>query len=542
MGRRFAAAMAALFATVLLFGVVSASPHRLEELRIGFPHSTVALMSEPQVLNVPSAEAFECSSLDGPSCPVPPRPEAHLEEEEEDDDDDALPAEVRALKRKVKDLMREVHEKREDDGDFKWRTVAKHVRSNKEGFASGGHKKAVAVERERLRRERHREATHASDAAHAHALDDDDDDDDLEDFTEAIARPHAAMMRAASDARCDVCRALARDAFAHVQSNDGPLSEAVALARARRQCGGELPPILVRHAIVPTPRESDAGRSERSSDERAGAGGRAGAYPARQSQPAYALAEREGKSAMTNFEAGAMRRACETVLREAEEDIAEAASAAARRGSVDADASTSAQKSIVEVQRNACELNADVCPGRSSERRPRADDGYRDGDGVEKHPPSAEELLRRAGADGGGCAYSVKGWWTYEVCFGKGVRQYHVSQPGIGDSLSLGTFEAMSRGEGELVASRPGESVGERLRFVEERHVGGDLCEGVSDDRRPGRPVGPGKARRSTTRWACAMNGEERVAVSEERPCEYVVTVFTPTLCRLPQFRGVDAG
>ena len=127
--------------------------------------------------------------------------------------------------------------------------------------------------------------------------------------------------------------------------------------------------------------------------------------------------------------------------------------------------------------------------------------------GDENHPPSAEELLKHSGAAGGGCAYSVKGWWTYEVCFGKGVRQYHVSQPGIGDSLSLGTFEAMSRGEENCAASRPGESVGERLRFVEERHVGGDLCEGVSDDSRPGRPVEEGKARRSTTRWACAMDG-----------------------------------
>ena len=391
MGRRFAATMAALLATLLLFGVVRASPHILEELRVGFPHSTVALMSEPQVLNFPSAEAFECSSLDGPSCPVPPRPKVHAGEEGEEDNGDKLPAEVRALKRKVKDLMSEVREMREDDGDSKWRTVAKHVRSLKEGFASGGDKNAVTVEHERLRHEHHRETTRAFDAAHA--LDDNHDDVDLEDFTEAIARPHTAMMHAASDSRCEVCRELARDALAHVKSSGGPLSETIALARVRRQCGGELPPILVRHAIVPTPLESDAGRSKRSSDERAGAGGRAGAHPARKSDPAYALAERDGKSAMTNFEAGAMRHACETVLREAEDDIAEAAIATARRVSVNTDASESVQKSIAEVQRNACELNADVCPAWSSERRPGADDRNRDVAGDENHPPSAEELL-----------------------------------------------------------------------------------------------------------------------------------------------------
>ena len=74
--------MAALLATLLLFGVVRASPHILEELRVGFPHSTVALMSEPQVLNFPSAEAFECSSLDGPSCPVPRAPRSTQEKKE----------------------------------------------------------------------------------------------------------------------------------------------------------------------------------------------------------------------------------------------------------------------------------------------------------------------------------------------------------------------------------------------------------------------------------------------------------------------------
>ena len=36
-----------------------------------------------------------------------------------------------------------------------------------------------------------------------------------------------------------------------------------------------------------------------------------------------------------------------------------------------------------------------------------------------------------------------------------------------------------------------------------------------------------------------AMDGGA-VAVSEERPCEYVVTVFTPTLCRLLHFRGAN--
>ena len=65
--------MAALLATLLLFGVVRASPHILEELRVGFPHSTVALMSEPQVLNFPSAEAFEVLQ---PGRPLVSRPTA----------------------------------------------------------------------------------------------------------------------------------------------------------------------------------------------------------------------------------------------------------------------------------------------------------------------------------------------------------------------------------------------------------------------------------------------------------------------------------
>ena len=155
---------------------------------------------------------------------------------------------------------------REDDGDSKWRTVAKHVRSLKEGFASGGDKNAVTVEHERLRHEHHRETTRAFDAAHA--LDDNHDDVDLEDFTEAIARPHTAMMHAASDSRCEVCRELARDALAHVKSSGGPLSETIALARVRRQCGGELPPILVRHAPS-SPRRSRVTRDAQTLKRRA---------------------------------------------------------------------------------------------------------------------------------------------------------------------------------------------------------------------------------------------------------------------------------
>ena len=79
--------MAALLATLLLFGVVRASPHILEELRVGFPHSTVALMSEPQVLNS-EAEAFECSAR-RPLVIRPTAPKVHAGEEGEEDNKEA---------------------------------------------------------------------------------------------------------------------------------------------------------------------------------------------------------------------------------------------------------------------------------------------------------------------------------------------------------------------------------------------------------------------------------------------------------------------
>lgn len=57
------------------------------------------------------------------------------------------------------------------------------------------------------------------------------------------------------------------------------------------------------------------------------------------------------------------------------------------------------------------------------------------------------------------CLYNHKGWWTYEVCFGKGIYQYHEEDNKIvGDKISLGFFNNetnWSQEKEERVLARP---------------------------------------------------------------------------------------
>ena len=52
--------------------------------------------------------------------------------------------------------------------------------------------------------------------------------------------------------------------------------------------------------------------------------------------------------------------------------------------------------------------------------------------------PDIDELLRPL--ESGPCMFLTKDWWTYEVCYKKEIKQYHVEGDGpVGDVILLGT-------------------------------------------------------------------------------------------------------
>ena len=61
-------------------------------------------------------------------------------------------------------------------------------------------------------------------------------------------------------------------------------------------------------------------------------------------------------------------------------------------------------------------------------------------DGEEEVAPDIAQLL--SPLEDGPCMYKTKDWWTYEVCYKRSVRQYHVeNDKAVGDIMVLGVHD-----------------------------------------------------------------------------------------------------
>ena len=67
------------------------------------------------------------------------------------------------------------------------------------------------------------------------------------------------------------------------------------------------------------------------------------------------------------------------------------------------------------------------------------------------------------------CLYRAEDWWTYELCFGKGVRQYHKEVPAGGAAAEI----VPNAADGQLVQIRLGTFNAELtdLNKIQVRHV-----------------------------------------------------------------------
>ncbi len=115
------------------------------------------------------------------------------------------------------------------------------------------------------------------------------------------------------------------------------------------------------------------------------------------------------------------------------------------------------------------------------------------------------------------CLYRMEGWWTYEFCFGVGVKQFHHDQQ-TGARVSefvMGRYESAASG---LVVD--GES-----KQIRQRYVGGTVCD-----------LGQQQPRSVEVRYLCndKPNGITFVGeLQEPATCQYSLAVLTPLVCDL---------
>ena len=124
----------------------------------------------------------------------------------------------------------------------------------------------------------------------------------------------------------------------------------------------------------------------------------------------------------------------------------------------------------------------------------------------------------------GSCFYRIEGWWTYEFCHGKHVRQYHQDNAAAKPTteISLGVFDAPATAAAPRHhPARAGEG---RLAHV---FTGGTPCDLAN------------LARETEVQFTCAL-GEEVNAIAsllEPSTCRYAFTFASPLVCGRGGFR-----
>jgi hypothetical protein len=134
------------------------------------------------------------------------------------------------------------------------------------------------------------------------------------------------------------------------------------------------------------------------------------------------------------------------------------------------------------------------------------------------------------------------GWWAYEICHNKHVRQFHEDPEKKTPSVHymLGLANAATTNDGSAADGNDGiDSVSHAtedddaggvdasgVRYWSQWYGGGTVCDLT------------GQPRRTEVRYVCEPNKPEHVAdVRETATCQYQALVATPRLCKHPAFR-----
>jgi hypothetical protein len=141
------------------------------------------------------------------------------------------------------------------------------------------------------------------------------------------------------------------------------------------------------------------------------------------------------------------------------------------------------------------------------------------------------------------CLYARSGWWQYEVCPGRHVRQFHVEDNNIEAQFSLGEF--VGEVQHDNLQQSPPHMLPHSLRLpiIIETYAGGSICDIVRLPRSTEVVYTCSVASiiRSATaeqRSLPTLNESTRITqVEEVASCQYHIVVETSLLCKHPEWQ-----
>lgn len=120
------------------------------------------------------------------------------------------------------------------------------------------------------------------------------------------------------------------------------------------------------------------------------------------------------------------------------------------------------------------------------------------------------------------CGMKMAGWWVYEFCWNKGIRQYHQDGQQITTEYSLGKGPSHGIKDGANGVLTYGESSTQGM-FVSTVYKNGTVCDAAG-----------GLERSSEVRILCLADDAPEFEPEEVETCKYVLHYRTTAACRIP--------
>uniref|UniRef100_A0A671Y335 Endoplasmic reticulum lectin n=1 Tax=Sparus aurata TaxID=8175 RepID=A0A671Y335_SPAAU len=142
-----------------------------------------------------------------------------------------------------------------------------------------------------------------------------------------------------------------------------------------------------------------------------------------------------------------------------------------------------------------------------------------------------EPLFKRSS-----CSYRIESYWTYEVCHGKHIRQYHEEKE-TGQKINVQEYFL-----GNSAQKSPSTETeeAENVKSVFTKNIEGQLTPYFSFEMGNGTPcvLKQNEARSTSVLYVCHPEAKHEIlSVAEVTTCEYEVVVLTPLLCSHPKYR-----
>ncbi|KAM9315858.1 endoplasmic reticulum lectin 1 [Gastrophryne carolinensis] len=137
------------------------------------------------------------------------------------------------------------------------------------------------------------------------------------------------------------------------------------------------------------------------------------------------------------------------------------------------------------------------------------------------------------------CSYRIESYWTYEVCHGKHIRQYHEEKE-AGQQTKIQEYylgfltKKLSPKAGEK------HNEGEKDIKIPTKNIEGQMTPYFPVEMGDGTPCSlkQNLPRSSTVLYICHPDAKHEIlSVAEVTTCEYEVVILTPLLCGHPNYR-----